>query len=117
MKNSKFSLSTDTAIKLCIAVALIIAAATKQQYSYYNFLRWLVMIFFVYFGYKSYGQKQFGLLIYFGIVAIMFNPFQKFWFQKQTWHLIDYLIAGITTLTIIYDWFLSTKVQKQPPKN
>ena len=109
MKNSKFSLSIDTAIKLCIAVALIIAAATKQQYSYYNFLRWLVMISFVYFGYKSYRQKQFGLLIYFGIVAILFIPFQKFWFQKQTWHLIDYLIAGITTLTIIYDWFLQSK--------
>ena len=116
MENSKFILSIDTAIKLSIAVSLIVAAATKQQYSYYNFIRWVVMISFVYFGYKSYTQKQFGLLIYFGIVAIMFNPFQKFWFQKQTWHLIDYLIAAITTLTIIYDWFLLIKVQNQPPK-
>jgi hypothetical protein len=117
MKNSKLFLSIDTIIKLCILVALIVAAATKQQYSYYIFLRWLVMIPFFYFCYKSYTQKQFGLLIYFGIVAIIFNPFQKFWFQKQTWHLIDYLIAGVTALTIIYDWFFFLKTKSETPKN
>ena len=105
MKNSKFKLSLDTVVKLSVIVALIVGAATKQQYSFYNFLRWLVMIPFIYFCYNSYAQKQFGLLIYFGLISILFNPFQKFWFQKQTWHLIDYLVAGITALTIIYDWF------------
>ena len=109
MKNSKFSLSVDTIIKTCVIIALIIASATKQQYSYYNFLRWLVMVTFIYFCYKVYSQKRFGLLIYFGTVAVLFNPFHKFWFQKQTWHLLDYLIAAITTLTIIYDLFIYTK--------
>jgi len=116
MKNLKIFLLIDTVIKLSIIVALIIASATSQQYSYYSFLRWFVMATFIYFCYKSYQKKQFGILIYFGIVAILFNPFQKFWFQKQIWHLIDYLIAGITALTIIYDWFLLIKTQDQTPK-
>ncbi len=109
MKTSKFSLAIDTIIKLSVIVSLILAVNTKQHYSYYNFLRWLVMISFIYLCYKSYNQKQFGLIIYFGMVAILFNPFYKFWFQKNTWHLIDYLIAGITVLTIIYDWVLNFK--------
>jgi len=112
MKHSKISLAIDTVVKLAIVVALIVAAATKQQYAYYTFIRWLVMIPFAYFAYKSFEQKQIGLLIYFVGVAIMFNPFQKFWFQKETWHLIDYAIAIVTTLTIIYDWAIELKKQK-----
>jgi hypothetical protein len=111
MKESKFFLAIDTLIKLSVVAALIIAASTKQQYGYYNFLRWLVMTSYIYIGYKSFGKKQFGLLIFFCAVALMFNPFQKFWFQKNTWHLIDYTIAGITVLTIIYDWALKKKIE------
>lgn len=116
MKIPKTILLIDIIIKLGITVALIMAAATKQQYSYYNFIRWLVMIPFIYFSYKAYQKKQFGLLIYFGLVAILFNPFHKFWFQKQTWHLIDYLIASITALTIIFDLVHNNQSSKQTTK-
>ena len=112
MKNSKITLAIDTAVKLAIVSALIVAAATKQQYGYYTFIRWLVMIAFVYFAYKSYEQNQIGLLIYFVGVAIMFNPFQKFWFIKETWHMIDYAIATVTTMTIVYDWIVEKKSKK-----
>lgn len=104
MKNLKLNLVIDTLIKLCIVIALIVAAATKQQYSYYTFIRWLTMIAFIYFAYQSYTKKQIGLLIYFVAVAILFNPFQKVWFQKEIWHLIDYLVTAITAGTIVYDW-------------
>ena len=104
MKNQKIVLVIDTLIKLVVIIALIIAVETKQQYSYFTFLRWLVMATFIYFAYKSYDKKQIGLLIYFGIVAVLFNPVHKFWFQKETWHLINYLVAIITLGIIIFDW-------------
>ena len=104
MKNLKFYLVIDTLIKLCIIIALIVAATTKQQYSYYTFIRWLTMFAFIYFAYQSYTKMQIGLLIYFVAVAILFNPFQKVWFQIEIWHLIDYLIAAISAGTIVYDW-------------
>jgi len=109
MKNLKLNLVIDTLIKLCVIIALIIAAATKQQYSYYTFIRWLTMCTYIYFAYQSYTKKQIGLLIYFVAVAILFNPFQKVWFQKETWHLIDYLVAIITIATIVYDWVIFGK--------
>src|SRR5271165_1649053 len=91
-------------LKLAIAVALVIAAATPQEYSYYIFLRWLVMVSFIYFAYQNYTRHQIGMLIFFIATALLFNPFIKFWFQKSTWHLIDYIVACVTLLTIIIDW-------------
>lgn len=79
----KFNIIIDSLLKLGVIIALIIAATTSQHYSYYNFLRWLVMVVFIYFSYKSYIHKQFSLLIYFGFFALLFNPFNKFWFQKK----------------------------------
>ena len=104
MKNQKVVLVIDTLIKLVVVIALIIAVETKQQYSYFTFLRWLVMATFLYFAYKAYDKKQIGILIYYGIVAVLFNPVHKFWFQKETWHLINYLVAIITLVIIIFDW-------------
>jgi len=97
----------DTLLKLGVIVVLIISATTKQQYSYYTFVRWVVLASSVYFVYKSYERKQMGLVIYFAITAILFNPFKPFWFQKETWHLIDYIIAIITLGTIYFDWKLN----------
>jgi hypothetical protein len=94
----------DTIIKLGIAIILIIAATTRQQYSYYTFIRWAVMISYIYFTYKTFKQQRMGLAIYFSLVALLFNPFIPFWFQKETWHLIDYIVATITLASIYFDW-------------
>jgi len=104
MKNFKISFYIDVFIKLIVIIALIIAATTKQQYSYFTFLRWLVMLTFIYFTYKSYQQQQIGLLIFYLGVAIIFNPFQKFWFQKETWHVIDWIVAIFNLLLIFFEW-------------
>ena len=102
----------DTLLKLGVITALIVAATTKQQFSYYTFVRWVVLASSIYFAYKSYTTKQIGLVIYFSLAAILFNPFKPFWFQKETWHLIDYLIAAITTVSVILDWRLNNKTDK-----
>ena len=93
-----------TIIKVGIIAILIIAAATRQQYSYYAFVRWAVLTTSLYFVYIAYNKKQIGLVIYFCCVALLFNPFKPFWFQKETWHLIDYLIAAITAVILYFDW-------------
>lgn len=102
----------DTILKLGVIAVLIVAAATKQQFSFYTFVRWVVLASFVYFAYKSYIAKQIGLLIYFSLIALLFNPFKPLWFQKETWHLIDYLIAAITSAVVILDWTLKYKTNE-----
>ena len=58
----------------------------------------------IYLAYKSYENKQIGLAIYFVTITILFNPFHKFWFTKETWNLIDCINAGITSFIIVHDW-------------
>jgi hypothetical protein len=93
-----------TIIKTGVVAILIVAAATKQQYSYYSFVRWTVLTASIYFAYKTFSQKQIGLTIFFAILTILFNPFKQFSFQKETWHLIDYLVSTIIIVTIYFDW-------------
>lgn len=112
MKPYKVDIVIDTLVKTGVVVVLVIGATTKQEYSYYTFLRWLVMTTSVYFAYKSFGKKQIGLLIYFVALIILFNPIQKVWFHKETWHLIDYLVAGFTTSTVVFDWLQNKKYDR-----
>ena len=106
MHKFKFSTAIDSILKLCVCAALILAIVTNQKYDYYTLLRWIVMITFIYFGFRCINKNKFGLIIFFVAVAIMFNPFHKFVIKKGTWHKIDYIVAIILILTIIYDWIL-----------
>ena len=97
------SKTANTIVKAGIIAILVIAASTRQQYSYYTFVRWAVSMSSLYFTYKTYSKRQIGLVIYFACITILFNPFKPIWFQKETWHLIDYLVASITAVTIYFD--------------
>lgn len=105
--------TVDIFIKLGIIAILIIAAATKQQYSYYTFIRWVVFATSIYFAYKAFYKKQIGLVIYFLSITILFNPFKPVWFQKETWHLIDYLVSAIIAVTIFFDWELNKEIERK----
>jgi uncharacterized membrane protein YbhN (UPF0104 family) len=98
------SKAIDIVLKLGVTIVLIIGAAATQQYSYYSFLRWVVMATSIYFIYKSYTRNHIGLLIFFSTIAILFNPFKPFHFQRETWHLIDYIVCAIILVTIYFDW-------------
>lgn len=112
---SKSLLLVNTIIALFVAIALVIGAALPEQYSYYTFLRWLVMTSFIYFAWQSYIKIEIGLLIFFVAIAIMFNPFKIVWFQKEIWHLIDYSIAAIMMLIMVYKWFQVLKRKNKSP--
>ena len=105
MKAIKSKVFVNIAIRLIIIVLLIVAASSKQEYSYYNLLRWCLTGSSIYFVYTSISKKEIGLIIYFSFVAILFNPFKKIWFQKGTWHIIDYSVSFISALLILYELY------------
>lgn len=110
MNKHPSSFFINSVLKLGIILILILGATTKQQYSFYTLLRWGVMIPFIYFAYQCYERKEIGLLIFFAMTALLFNPFQKVWFEKETWHLIDFIVAGITAITILFEWMKLKKI-------
>lgn len=94
----------DITIKLGVIITLIVAASTNQQYSYYQFVRWAIMVTSLYFAYKALISNSIGLLIFFMSVSIIFNSFKPIQFQKETWHLIDYIVSIVILVTIYFDW-------------
>ena len=58
---------------------------------------------YCYFAYQAYLKKHIGLVIYFVMVAILFNPLKKVWLGREMWHIVDYVVALITAITIIFD--------------
>lgn len=109
--NNRFFLIAKSFFALVIVIALIIGAAIPQQYSYYILMRWFIMAAFTYFGFTSLKSKKTGLLIFHSAMAIIFNPFKRNWLQKETWHSIDYSVAVIITIIIIYEWLEYEKIR------
>ena len=103
MKSNKYFTIVDSIVKLFVAIMLIIAASTKQQYSFYTLLRWTVMTSCIYFLFLAIKEKQQGLIVLYVTIAIVFNPLKIIWFQKQTWHLIDFALSAIFILTALYN--------------
>lgn len=98
-----------TTLKIGIITILILAASLEHQYSYYEFVRWSTSFSSLYLLYRSYKLKQTGLAIFYIALILLFNPFLKVHFQRQTWQLIDYIAALTLLLTSIYELFYLIK--------
>lgn len=83
-------------IFLIAGIALLIAIA-DMPYEYYQLLRFFICGVGGYGAYLVYQQKKIGWVWTMGIIALLFNPFAKFYFGRETWKLIDF-IGGITFL-------------------
>ena len=86
-------------IKIILAIILIYTAILPHEYTFYKFIRWLIMLSYIYFLVYSILNKYFELIVYYLGVAIIFNPIKQLWFHKETWHIIDYTVA-ITLISI-----------------
>lgn len=112
MKSQIPELIVGLLIKVGIVIVLFIAAITSQQYGFYNFVRWTVMVPSIYFAFLSYRKRAIGQFICFTAFAIVFNPVAKFWFQKSTWHIVDYVTAGIFITIIVFESITLRKLNK-----
>lgn len=99
-------------LKTSIIIVLLLASTHKQSYNFFIFLRWFVMIASLFLSYFSYKDKQYGIIVLFLTIAILFNPFAKFVFHKSTWHQIDIIVAIVMMLTVITDLIIFLKRKK-----
>ena len=86
----------DNWFKLAAAL-LLFWALGGHPYSYYQFLRWAVLIAGAYSSYDAYENKKVAWAWIFGIMAVLFNPIIPFYMSKETWQTVD-LIGGIIFL-------------------
>lgn len=82
--------------KILVAILLFVALG-NHPYSYYQILRWSVMIIGIYSAYAAHESKKDGWAWIFGVIAVLFNPIIPFYFSKETWQFLD-LVTGIIFL-------------------
>ena len=82
--------------------ALLLLCLAKMPYGYYNVTRFAAMVVFAYMAYLYAEEKKQGLMVTFGALALLFQPFVKIAIGRTMWNIVDVAVAILLiTLTII----------------
>jgi hypothetical protein len=85
-----------------LAVVFLLGALESWPYSYYQFLRWAILVIGAYTAYISYQQQKMAWAWIFGIIAVLFNPIIPFYLSKDTWQSIDVIVAIVFFISLFY---------------
>ncbi len=76
-----------------IAILFLFGALADNPYSYYQFLRWIVLGVGSYSAYLAYNSGRKIWMVIFGGIALLFNPIIPFYLSRNTWQMIDVVVA------------------------
>ena len=86
--------------KILLAVLFFICLA-KMPYGYYQFIRFIALIGFVYLSYKSFEDGSKFVSFIFAALAILFQPLFKIDLGRNIWNIVD-VIVGIGLIISIF---------------
>jgi hypothetical protein len=101
-----------------VSAILLLWALSYHSYSYYTMLRFVVSGVAAYSAYISVNLKKKNWAWSFGIIAILFNPFVPIHLDKDTWAVIDVLVAifFIVSLFFVRDSMKLSPISSKPEK-
>ena len=88
-------------VPVIIAIVALFGAFGDMPYGYYQFLRFVVCGVGAYAAYMAYTLNKVSWAWAMGIIAFIFNPFIKFYFDRSFWQLLD-LIAAVTFIVSLF---------------
>lgn len=86
--------------KICIAFLLI--AVLPLPISFYSFLRFIVCGTFALGALIAHERRRQDVPIYYGLVAVLFNPFFPIFHSKEVWVVFDLAAALLLYKTAKY---------------
>ena len=93
-------LGASTWIKLVLA-ALMVLCLLPMPYGFYNLVRFLSMIGFAILAVRAYHNSRITLLVVYGSLVLMFQPFIKLVLGRDVWIIIDVAVALFLIVTIV----------------
>lgn len=94
LKEGHFNSDNNNWFKI-IAILILLFALGQHPYGYYQLLRWVVSLAGAYSAYLAYEAENKGWLWIFVTIAILFNPIIPFYLARETWQILDVLVAII----------------------
>jgi hypothetical protein len=98
--------SVENLIKIILAVLLFLCLA-DMPYGYYEFVRFASMIGFGILGYKAYSRNNQTMMVVYGSLALLFQPFFKVALGRDLWNIVD-VVVGV--------WLLGNTLIKKETK-
>lgn len=83
-----------------ISIFLLLLAIPRLPYGYYIFLRWAVSATALFSAWAAYECKRKFWVFVMGGVAILFNPIIPVHLTKETWIVIDFIVAIVFLVSI-----------------
>lgn len=88
--------------KLILAVFLLVCLF-RMPYGYYEVVRVFAMVGFgaMAYDYFSSGKKDLGVV--FATLAVLFQPFVKFYVSRPIWQVVDVVVAILLIVLFVWD--------------
>jgi len=81
---------------ICLAsIILLLIAMAHLPYGYYTLLRFAICGSAAWIAYTAYELNNRKWTWIMGFIAVLFNPFVKVHFDKETWTVIDNMVAVV----------------------
>ena len=95
-----------------ISIIMLVLAIPDMPYGYYTFLRIIICISAIINVVYLLGKNKIIFMVIFGLIAILFNPIIKVTFEKETWVIIDMIVALIYLINAILLFYKSIQSNK-----
>ncbi len=79
-------------IKIILA-ALFFLCLANMPYGYYQFIRFIALISFVYLSYKKFEDGNTIISYVFAALAILFQPLLKIELGRTIWNIVDVVVG------------------------
>jgi hypothetical protein len=79
-------------IKVGLSILLFLCLA-DMPYGYYQIIRFVAMIGFGILAFQSTGSENKLSLIFYGALALLFQPFFKIALGRELWNIVDVIIS------------------------
>lgn len=84
-----------------ILIIALVSCLAPIPYGYYVLVRYFAMIIFGLIAYQYYQEKKENLMITFGALAVLFQPFIKIPLERMVWNIVDITIAILLLVMLL----------------
>jgi len=88
-------------IPAVVAALMLFGALRQWPYGYYQLLRWVTCAAAVFVAYMAYTWEKKWATVFFGIVAVLFNPLIPIHLTREIWQPIDLVCAILFVVVAI----------------
>ena len=100
-------------LKIILSV-LFVVCLFEMPYGYYQLVRMIALIGFAILAYDAFNHQKNILVIVYGGLALLFQPFIKVVLHRQIWNIVDVIVALLLILSI---FLLKDKDEKPSESN